>query len=85
METSQIQIQIEASQLLITYQIKVLSTWFLNLPLDEYIGNKKVQSLKFESKTHEAKLEDQKAKKSSRGSSRRKKTAIPTKARKAAN
>jgi hypothetical protein len=42
METSQIQIQTEASQLLITYQIKVLSTWFLNLPLDEYIGNKKV-------------------------------------------
>jgi hypothetical protein len=34
----------------------------------------KAQSLKFESKTHEAQLEDQKAKKSSRMPSRRRKT-----------
>jgi hypothetical protein len=47
-----------ASQLLITTQTKVLTTWFLNLPLDEYIDNTKAQSLNFESKTHEAQLED---------------------------
>jgi hypothetical protein len=35
-------------------QTKVLTTWFLNLPLDEYIDNRKAQSLNFESKTHEA-------------------------------
>jgi hypothetical protein len=50
-----------------------LTTWFLNLPLDESIDNKnhKVQSLN--PKPHEAPLEDQKAKKSSRRSSRRRK------------
>jgi hypothetical protein len=42
-------------------------------PLDEYIDNTKVQSLNFESKTHEAQLEAQKPKKSSRKSSRRRK------------
>jgi hypothetical protein len=31
-------------------QTKVLTTWFLNLPLDEYI-DKKTQSLNFKSKT----------------------------------
>jgi hypothetical protein len=31
-------------------QTKELTTWFLNLPLDEFIDNK-AQSLKFESKT----------------------------------
>jgi hypothetical protein len=41
METSRIQIQTEASQLLITYQAKVLATWFLNQPIDEYIDIKK--------------------------------------------
>jgi hypothetical protein len=44
-------------------QTKKLITWFLNLPLDEYIDNTKEQSLNFESKTHETWLEDQKAKK----------------------
>jgi hypothetical protein len=39
----------------------------------------KAQSLKVESKTYEAQLEDQKAKKGSRRSSRRGKTAMPTK------
>jgi hypothetical protein len=34
-------------------QTKELATWFLNLPLDEYIDNTKAQSLNFESKTHE--------------------------------
>jgi hypothetical protein len=32
-------------------QIKPRTTWFLNLPLDEYIDNTNVQSLNFESKT----------------------------------
>jgi hypothetical protein len=64
-ETSQIQIQIRAGQLLITCQTNVLAIWFLNLPLDEYIG-KKAESLKYESKTHEAQLEDQNPKKSSK-------------------
>jgi hypothetical protein len=40
-ETSWIQIQTKATQLLITYQTKVLVTWFLNLPLDECIDNKR--------------------------------------------
>jgi hypothetical protein len=44
-------------------QTKVLTTWFLNLPLDESVDNTKAQSLNFESKTHEAQLEDQKVKK----------------------
>jgi hypothetical protein len=44
-------------------QTKVLTAWFLNLPLDEYIDNTKAQSLNFKSKTHEAQLEDQKPKK----------------------
>jgi hypothetical protein len=46
-------------------QTKVLTTWFLNLPLDEYIDNTKAQSLNFESNRHEAPLEDQKPKKRS--------------------
>jgi hypothetical protein len=70
---SWIQIHTEASQLLITYQTKLLTTWFLNLRLDEYIDNIKAQSLNFESKTHEAQLADQKPWKSSRRSSRRRK------------
>jgi hypothetical protein len=53
-------------------QTKELTTWFLNLPLDDSIDNK---DTKFESKTHEAQLDDQKVKKSSRKLSRRKKTA----------
>jgi hypothetical protein len=52
-------------------QTKVLTTWFLNLPLDEYIDNTKVQSLNFESKRHETLLEDQKPKKRSKRSSRK--------------
>jgi hypothetical protein len=54
-------------------QTKVLTTWFLNLPHDEYIDNIKTQSLNFESKTHEAQLEDREPKKSSRRLSRRRK------------
>jgi hypothetical protein len=70
-----IRIQTEASQLVIIYQTKVLVTWFLNPPpLDEYSDNTNVQSLNFKSKTHEAQLDDQKPKKSSRVSSRRRKT-----------
>jgi hypothetical protein len=48
-----------------------VTTWFLNLPFDEYIDNTKAQNLNFESKTHEAQLENQKPKKISRRSSRR--------------
>jgi hypothetical protein len=48
---SRIQIQTKAIQLLITNQTMVLTTWFLNLPLDEYIDNTKAQSLNFELKT----------------------------------
>jgi hypothetical protein len=62
-----------ASQLLNTSQTKVLATWFLNLFIDEYIDNTKAESLNFESETHEAQLEDQKSKKSSRRSSKRRK------------
>jgi hypothetical protein len=54
-------------------QTKVLTTWFLNLPLDEYIDNTKAQSLNFKSKTYEALLDDQKPTKSSKRSSRRRK------------
>jgi hypothetical protein len=55
-------------------QTKVQTIWFLNLPRDEYIDNKKAQSLNFDSKAHEAYLEDQRLrKKSSRWSSRRRK------------
>jgi hypothetical protein len=50
-----------------------LTTWFLNLHLDEYIDNTKAQSLNFKFKTHEAQLEDQKPKKSSIRSSRKRK------------
>jgi hypothetical protein len=41
-------------------QTKVLTTWFLNLSLDEYIDNKNHKVLNFESKTQEAQLEDPK-------------------------
>jgi hypothetical protein len=44
-------------------QTKVLTTWFLNLPLDEYIDNKKAQSLNLESKTPRSTARKPKAKK----------------------
>jgi hypothetical protein len=56
-----------------THRTKVLTTWFLNLPLDEYIDNTNGQNLNFKSKTHEAQLDDQKPRKSSKRSSRRRK------------
>jgi hypothetical protein len=68
-----------ANQLLITYQTNVLTTWFLILPLDEYNDNTKAQSLKFESKTHEAQLEDQKPKKAQEGHLEEGKTAKASK------
>jgi hypothetical protein len=52
-------------------QTKELTTWFFNLPLDESIDNKKQKVWSLNPRAHEARLEDQKAKKSSRGSSRR--------------
>jgi ATPase subunit of ABC transporter with duplicated ATPase domains len=56
-------------------QTKQLTTWFLNLPLDESIDNK---STKFEVRIQDPmkhSYKTQKAKKSSRRSSRRRKTA----------
>jgi hypothetical protein len=44
-------------------QTKVLTTWFLNLPLDGYIDNKTHKVLNCDSMTHEAQLEDPKTKK----------------------
>jgi hypothetical protein len=56
-------------------QTKELTTWFLNLPLDESIENKKHKVWSLNPRPHEAQLEDQKPTKSSRRSSRRRKTA----------
>jgi hypothetical protein len=47
----------------ITNQTKALTTWFLNLSLDEYIDNTKAQSLNSNPRPHEAQLEHQKQKK----------------------
>jgi hypothetical protein len=52
-------------------QTKVLTTWFLNPPLDECIDNQKAQNLNFESKTSRSTTRRPKANKSSRRSSRR--------------
>jgi hypothetical protein len=61
-------------------QTKVLTIWFLNLPRDEYIDNKKAQSLNFDSKAHEAYLEDQRLRKKAQdGHLEEGKTAKPTK------
>jgi hypothetical protein len=54
-------------------QTNELDTWFLNLPFDESIDNKKHKVWSLNPKPHEAQLEDQKAKKSSRRSSRKRK------------
>jgi hypothetical protein len=60
-------------------QTKVLTTWFLNLPLYEYIDNTKAQSLNLESKTHEAQLETKSQGKAQKGYLKEGKTAKPTK------
>jgi hypothetical protein len=52
-------------------QTKVLTTWFINLPLDKCIDNQKAQILNFESKTSRSTTRRLKAKRSSRRSSRR--------------
>jgi hypothetical protein len=52
-------------------RIKELTTWFLNLPLDEYIDNKKHKVWISNPRPYETQLEDQKIKKSSRRSPRR--------------
>jgi hypothetical protein len=54
-------------------QTNVLTTWLLNLPLNEYIGNKKHKVWISNPRPHEAQLEDQKPKKSSKKSFRRRK------------
>jgi hypothetical protein len=41
-------------------QTKELTTWFLNLPLDESIDNKKHKVWSLNSRPHEAQLEDPK-------------------------
>jgi hypothetical protein len=56
-------------------QIKELTTWFLNLPLDESIDNKRHKVWSSNLRPHEAQLEDQKIKKNLRKSSRRSKIA----------
>jgi hypothetical protein len=66
-------------------QIKKLTTWFLNLPLNESIDNKKHKVWSLNPKPHESLLEDEKTKKWSRMWSRRRKNRSPTKARKVAN
>jgi hypothetical protein len=53
------------------HQTNELTAWFLNLPLDESIGNKRHTVWSSNPGPHEARLEDQKAEKSSRRSSRR--------------
>jgi hypothetical protein len=60
-------------------QTKELTTWFLNLPLDESIDNKKHKVWSLNPGLHEAQLEDQKAKKSSSKSSRRRKNHMANK------
>jgi hypothetical protein len=45
-------------------QTNELTTWFLNLPLDEFIDNKKHKVWSLNPRSHEAQVEDQKAKKS---------------------
>jgi hypothetical protein len=55
-------------------QTKELTNWFLNLPLDKSIDNKRYKIWSLNSRPHEAQLEDQKAKKSSKRSSKRRKT-----------
>jgi hypothetical protein len=55
-------------------QTKELTTWFLNLPLDESIDNKRHEVWSSNLIPHEAQLEDQKPTESSRRSSRKSKT-----------
>jgi hypothetical protein len=43
------------------YQTKEHTTWFLNLPLDESIDNKRHKVLSSNPRPHEAQVEDQKA------------------------
>jgi hypothetical protein len=56
-------------------QTKELTTWFLNLPIDESINNKRHKVWSLNPRPDEAQLEDQKPTKSLRRSSRRRKTA----------
>jgi hypothetical protein len=42
-------------------QTKELTTWFLNLPLDESIDNKKCKVLSLNLRSHEAQVEDLKS------------------------
>jgi hypothetical protein len=55
-------------------QTKELTTWFLNLLLDESIDNKRYKVWSLNPRPHEAQLEEQKTYKSSKRSSRRKKS-----------
>jgi hypothetical protein len=71
-----------ASQLLITTQTKALTTWFFNLPLNEYIDNTETQSLNFESKTQEEQLEGQKQRKAQEGHLEEENTTKPVKSKK---
>jgi hypothetical protein len=58
---------------------KELTTWFLNLPLDDSIDNKRYKIWSLNPRPHEAHLKDQKAKKSQEGHLEKGKPQKPTK------
>jgi hypothetical protein len=60
-------------------QTKELTTWYVNLPLDESNDNKRHNVWSSNPRPHEAQLEDQKPMKSSKRSSRRRKTVKASK------
>jgi hypothetical protein len=60
-------------------QTKVLTTWLLNVLLDESIDNKKYKVWISNPRHHEAQLEDQNPRKAQEGHLKEEKTARPTK------
>jgi hypothetical protein len=59
-------------------QTKELTTWFLNLPLDESIDNKKHKVWISNPRPNEAQLEDQKPRKAQESHQEEWTTAMPT-------
>jgi hypothetical protein len=68
-----------------SHQTKELTTWFLNLPLDESIDNKRHKIWSSNPRPHEAQLEDQKPRKAQEGHIEEEKAAKPTKDMKSGN
>jgi hypothetical protein len=66
-------------------QTKELTTWFINLPLDEYIDNKKHNVWSSNPKPHEAQLQDKRPRMAQEGHLKEGKTIGPRKEWKAAN